>query len=403
MDFHRLDGESEDELLCRIVNQKDELGLTWDHIAGILNEILGKDIGESGYRKKWARKYRDSQNDNQIDNLYDEISNHNDNFETEAMRLQKERIKLQSEKIEYNKYLREQARDELLIEKVVDAITTLPSLDIPEYIKPERDNRSYLLTLADAHFAIEFQIKDFFGNIINEYSPEIFKRRMNQLLSEVFDTIKKEDINELNVWELGDSLNGLIRLNSQLMQMRYGVIESAILYAEYMATWLNELSKYVRVKYQMVKDSNHNQLRICGAPKNAFPDENMSIVISSFLKERLKDNSNIVIIDNPTGMNYTQLSTYQVVGIHGEVKNLTQSLNDFSRAYQIPLDYIIMGHKHHSKSEEVGIDAEAIMVKSLIGVDNYGMSLQKTSNAGANLFVFEQGKGKVLEYTYKLK
>lgn len=402
MDFHRLDGESEDELLCRIVNQKDELGLTWDHIAGILNEILGKDIGESGYRKKWVRKYRDRQNDNQIDNLYDEISNHNDNFETEAMRLQKERIKLQSEKIEYNKYLREQARDELLIEKIANAITALSPLETPEYIKPERDNRSYLLTLADAHFAIEFQIKDFFGNIINEYSPEIFKERMEKLFSEVVDTIKKEDIKELNVWGLGDDLNGIIRLNSQLMQMRYGVIESAILYAEYMATWLNKLSEYVRIKFQMVKDSNHNQLRICGAPKNAFPDENMSVVISSFLKERLKNNPNIVIIDNPTGMNYSQLSTYAVCGIHGEVKNLTQSLNDFSRAYQIPLDYIIMGHKHHSKSEEIGIDAEAIMIKSLIGVDPYAQSLQKTSNAGANLFVFEQGKGKVLEYTYKL-
>jgi hypothetical protein len=28
--------------------------------------------------------------------------------------------------------------------------------------------------------------------------------------------------------------------------------------------------------------------------------------------------------------------------------------------------------------------------------------LQKTSNAGANLFVFEQGNGKVCEYTFKL-
>lgn len=392
MDFQRLDGETEDELLCRIISQKDELGLTWDHIARILNELLGKDVGESVYRKKWARKFRD-------DNLLDK---NNDYDETEEQRIRKERIKLQTEKIEYNKYLRETARDELLIEKIENAISTLPSLDIPEYIKPVHDNRSYLLTLADAHFAIEFKIQDFFGNIINEYSPEIFKDRMETLFSEVVETIEKEDIHELNVWGLGDDLQGLLRLNSQLMQLRYGVVESAILYAEFMATWLNELSKYVRIKFQMVRDSNHNQLRLCNAPKNAFPDENMGIVINSFLKERLKNNDNIVIIDNPTGMNYAQMSTYQVVGIHGEVKNLSKAINDFSRAYQHPIDYIICGHLHHSKSEEVGMDAEAITVKSIIGVDPYGMSLQKTSNAGANLFVFEQGKGKVMEYTYKL-
>lgn len=392
MDFQRLDGETEDELLCRIISQKDELGLTWDHIARILNELLGKDVGESVYRKKWARKFRD---DNSLDK-------NNDYDETEEQRIRKERIKLQTEKLEYNKYLRETARDELLIEKIENAISTLPSLDIPEYIKPVHDNRSYLLTLADQHFGIEFKVVDFFNNVINEYSPEIFKERMELLFSNLIDTIEKEKINEITIFELGDYTQGILRLNSQLMQLRYGVIESAILYAEYMATWLNALSSHVKIKYSMVKNGNHDQLRLCGAPKNAFPDENMSYVIHSFLKERLKDNQNIVILDNPTGMNYAQMSCYVCVGDHGETKNTTKYINELSRTYQLPIDYLFTGHTHHSKSEEVGIDAEVITVKSIVGIDPYGASINKTSNAGANLFVFEQGKGKVMEYTYKL-
>jgi hypothetical protein len=152
----------------------------------------------------------------------------------------------------------------------------------------------------------------------------------------------------------------------------------------------------------MVVDSNHNQIRVCGAPKNAFSEENMSKVMLALIRERVKDNPNIVIIDNPTGMNFGIFSTYSVLGIHGEVKNLDTSLNEFSRAYQTHLDYIIGAHKHHSNSNEAGIDAEAISIRSIIGVDPYGMSLNKTSNPGASLFEFEQGKGLNCEHKIKL-
>ena len=85
-----------------------------------------------------------------------------------------------------------------------------------------------------------------------------------------------------------------------------------------------------------------------------------------------------------------------------ETKNTSKYINDLSRTYQLPIDYLFTGHMHHSKQEEIGIDAEAITVKSIVGVDPYGKSINKTANAGANLFIFERGNGKVCEYTFKL-
>jgi hypothetical protein len=321
---------------------------------------------------------------------------------SEKLSIQKERYKLQTEKLELNKYLRELSRDELIVEKVIDVINNLEPLRIPEYIEPRQNNKSYLLAFGDSHYGIEFEIKDLFGNTINEYSPEIFEQRMWELMGDVIQIVNKEGITELNIWELGDGIQGILRLNSQLMKLKYGIIESSIKYANFLATWLNELSEYVRIKFQMVVDSNHNQIRVCGAPKNAFSEENMSKVMLALIRERVKDNPNIVIIDNPTGMNFGIFSTYSVLGIHGEVKNLDTSLNEFSRAYQTHLDYIIGAHKHHSNSNEAGIDAEAISIRSIIGVDPYGMSLNKTSNPGASLFEFEQGKGLNCEHKIKL-
>ena len=399
MDFQKKKNESEEAYIIRICQMKDSLGYSWERLAKILNEELNEYHTESMYRKRYKKYRRFTESGNKNENVDDNIDNEID--ET-LIKIKKERAKLQTEKLEYNKNIREQARDELIIDTIKESIINLSPLRKPEYIKPVHDNRSYLLTLADQHFGIEFKVVDFFNNVINEYSPEIFKLRMSILFSKVIETIEKENIKELTIFELGDYTQGLLRLNSQLMQLRYGVIESAILYAEYMSTWLNTLSEHVRIKYSMVKDGNHDQLRLCNAPKNAFPDENMGHVIHSFIKERLKDNKNITILDNPTGMNYAQMSTYICVGDHGESKNVAKYINDLSRAYQMPIDYLFTGHEHHAKAEEVGFDAEVITVKSIVGVDPYGMSLQKVSNAGANLFVFEQGEGKVCEYTYKL-
>lgn len=325
-----------------------------------------------------------------------------DTFLQKMHELRKEKNKIQTEKLELNKNLREVARDELVVEHIEKAIAELPPIDIPKKIAVTKGDREYLLCFADAHFGIEFEIKDLAGNVINSYSPEIFKKRMADLIAQLVNTIKANNIRKLSVWELGDGIQGILRLNSQLMQLRYGVIESSILYAEYMANWLTMLSEYVVVDFQMVTDSNHNQLRLCGAPKNAFPDENMSKVISAFLKERLKNNPNITITENPTGMNYDVFAGSSVIGIHGEEKNLEQTVNDLSRVYNTKIDYVIAGHKHHSSVTEVGMNAEAIHIRSIIGVDPYSMTFNKVSNAGASLFVFETDKGKVCEYTYKL-
>ena len=81
---------------------------------------------------------------------------------------------------------------------------------------------------------------------------------------------------------------------------------------------------------------------------------------------------------------------------------MTRAINDFSRMYGVSIDYLIAGHLHHSKSETVGVNQECINVPSVVGCDSYSLSLNKTSNAGATLLVFEETAGKIIEYSVKL-
>ena len=52
MEWTRLDGESDEELLFRIGSNKDAIG-TWDDVANIMNQLTGSEYTESKWRKQY--------------------------------------------------------------------------------------------------------------------------------------------------------------------------------------------------------------------------------------------------------------------------------------------------------------------------------------------------------------
>lgn len=407
MDFLRKPNESEEEFIWRIGQAKDNgtFEASWEEIAEIINRQFRLSPAEyyasSAYRKayQYAKRFFEAGvfNDITQENYFEKIN-------AAKYDLEREREKTRVEKNELARWNREQARDEMILEKISEAIKTLPPMQEHKKERPakQKSEKTYLLCFGDCHYGIEFELKDLKGDAINAYSPAIFESRMEYLKSKVIETIKKEHVEKLNIFEMGDSIQGILRLNSQLLKLRYGIIDSAIRYAEYLAEWLNDLSRYVEIDFQMVEDSNHNQLRICGAPKNAFAEENLSKVIENFIDLRLEKNDRVNVIHNPTGFNFLSIPPYNILGIHGEVNNLERAINEVSRAYDEDIDYLIAGHVHHKTQKEVGINSEVLNIGSVIGVDPYTLSIHKTSSPSASLFIFDEKDGKVCEYTYKL-
>ena len=408
--LRRLDGETENQTLWRVGNAKANgvLGdITWPEVAEFMNKEFrdGEEnyFDSSAYRKRY-KNFADA-----YDELFSKESFSNEEMMTLAehkRELEKAKIKLRTEKLEYNRWLREDARDELICEKIVEAIKELPPLNVPEILPAHIDGRIHseregCLIFADTHYGVDLKITGLFGETINEYSPEIFEQRMWNLLMQVIDICQKEGFTSLNVYDLGDEVDGILRV-SQLWKLRYGIVESTVRYGRFITEWLNELSKYVHIKYQMVTDSNHCQLRLLNQPKGTFKDENMAYIIADKIMDRLKDNPNFEFIQNPTGYVFDNILGYNVLGIHGEGKGLENAIKDFSRTYGVSLNFLIGGHKHHQNSSNVGIESDVISVPSVIGIDDYSISLHKTSDPGATLFVLEMGKGKTIEYNIKL-
>lgn len=399
----RLPNETEEECLFRIGSAKRDglLDATWVEIADFMNanfrESEEEYFCESAYRKKY-KNYIDAKTmfakqEATSDGTAEELA-------AKLREINKERIKLQTEKLEYNKWLREEARDELICEKICSTIKEYNSIISPKPIVLKKPSKSAIIAFGDEHYGTEFTIYGLHGEIINAYSPEIFEQRMWSLFYKILEIIEKEDLTTLYIFALGDFTDGILRC-SQLMKLRYGVIEGTVKYANFISNWLNELSKYVQVKYQMVY-GNHSELRMLGQPKGTFKEENTGLFVREMISARLENNPNFEMIINPTGLIFDTIEGFNTLAIHGEVRNMDNAIKDFSNTYNTDIKILIGGHMHHYKAETVGVNREVINVPSIIGIDDYSMSLNKTSNPGATLLIIEKDAGIGVEYKIKL-
>ena len=319
-------------------------------------------------------------------------------IEIKKRELQKERVKLQTEKLEYSRWIREDARDELFEEKVINAIKeNLNSTPNPQDIKVIKSIRGGQLNLADFHFGKEYKIYGLQDEIINEYSPEIFYHRMEELYNEVVEIVKENNLTELHVNSLGDEIDGFIR-NSQLWTLRYGATESAVRFGNYMGAWLKKLSNSVNVIYNYTT-GNHDEFRLLDGKKGAHLCENSSVISKNCIMLINEGNPNFILKENKTGLIFDNIVGFNFLGIHGEVKNLKEGLRDYEQLYNTRVDYLIAGHKHFSEYSNCGVRRGVIGVASIVGSDDFSMKIRKSADASSSLIIYEEGKGKVKDYT----
>lgn len=403
LSLKKSESESALQYIWRLCSAKDSgtLDLKWQELADILNKELIDDeceyLGESTYRKKYQ----------QAKAFYDEVfskmvsDEYHDKIAEQYRELQKERYKLQTEKLEYNRWLREDARDEMFEEKVIETLIKYSSVtNPPKPIEVTHGKRAGVLCLADCHFGKEYKIYGLFDEVINEYSPEIFYSRMEQIYNETLEQIEKENLSVLHIYNLGDSVEGFIR-NSQLWSLRWGVIDSATIFGNYMGDWLRKLSEKVSVIYHQT-DGNHDELRLLDGKKGQHLCESAGKIVKNCIVLKNEGNRNFKYVENKTGLIFENICGYNILGIHGEVKDLKRAISDFDNIYGTKISYLIAGHKHHAEFEECGAKKGCIGVGSIMGSDDFSMSIRTCANATATFIVFEEGKGKVDEHTYVL-
>lgn len=398
--YKRMSDETESAYIYRMCRNKDVgiYDLTWGQVGDILNEELDQEYTESKYRKEYQAMQRgidmvttkNAQADEQLEEM-----------RLLKMELEMERKKVQTESIYYNRILREHSREEMLFEKVADAIKEV-ELNIPEFkpLKLQKNNEEWLLGFSDIH------AYKYFESITNKYNKEILERRMNQLMSEIIESIEINNISKLIILNGGDSFEGMLR-NSAIQSLELGVIETVVEFQRWLLEWLNQLSKYVEIKYIHLISANHSEIRPLGTRAGQFPKEDLEIVIANYIYDMCKSNPRIEVVIPEDNFALFKMAGYNVIAHHGhEIRDKRKYVERMSRKLRVFIDYGIFGHLHHGEiktiDEGIDNDCEIIGLPSIIGTDVFADKLLEGAKPSAVLFKFKEGKGRIQENKFIL-
>ena len=393
----KFESETENEFIARCYRHKLELGYTNIELANKINEILGTTYGESTIRGRgqyfnegYGLGFEKALVDREEDSLLKEL-------EEKKLEIQKERIKLQATKSEYNKNLRFESRQELLYENIKNAKDRLP---LPEFEEIELSNNDseYLLAWADLHYGADFVSEN------NSYSRAECKARFERLIQKVKILCLKNNITTLNISSCGDDLQGLLRI-SDVKLNDIPVVESVVEISRLIATVLNEISKFTNVKYYHTMASNHTQTRpITG--KADLISEDLEVIIGNYIKDLVSDNIRIEVELAKKDYHSIELAGQKILILHGhQVKGVKSAIKDYSMLHRTFYDIGIMGHLHGGQSMSIGEgngNTEIHIVPSFVGSCKYSDSLKVGSKAMAKLYKIEEGLGITENYTIVL-
>ena len=239
----------------------------------------------------------------------------------------------------------------------------------------------------------------------NTYSREEVKRRFEVLLCKTIKLIQRNNIEKINVLEMGDTIQGMLRI-SDVSLNDIPVVDSVVEISRLIASFLNELSKYTYVEYRHTMASNHSQNRYLGTKASEMPNEDMERIIGNYIKDLVSNNSRIEVILSDKDYNSFELCGQKIISLHGhQVTSVKNTIKDYSMLHKIWYDIAFVAHFHSGQSMSVGElngNTKIIVCNSFIGSDPYSDSLKLGAKGICELFKIERNQGITETYTMVL-
>ena len=257
----------------------------------------------------------------------------------------------------------------------------------------KEDDIEYLVSIADIHYGANFKSAN------NEYSMEICEKRFELLLANLIDFVNKKGIKKLNILELGDTLQGVLRV-SDLKLNETTVVKATVKISKLIAKFLTDLSVHCYIDYYHVPYANHTQLRPLGTKASELGEEDIEYVISHYIEDLCSNNERISVHlanENEKTIDF-KINGNQIVAMHGHgIKGVGNVIKNLTIQKRMFIDYVIMGHLHGNNefvaSESTCSDAEVFICPSFIGSDPYSDSLFRGAKASVKAYGFSSKYG----------
>ena len=365
----KLPNENEAQYIWKVGQAKDSgrISNSWEELAPILNTELGIDEtearGESAFRKKYRvmqQAWDDVFSKSQFsESRLDEIAE-------QTRELQKEKVKVRDERIDYQKSIREAARRESFVELIHRAFSVnVKPFDYKS--SPVIDsNEDMVVCLSDLHAGIEVQ------NWWNTYNTGILKQRLHKYLDEICEIQKLHQCKMCNVVLGGDNISGAIHANLRL-QNNENVIEQLKIAITYISEFIYTLQDWFEEINVYSVSGNHS--RLSANKDDHLKGEELDDMIPFCLTLQFEKNKNVRIVDTHERLDST-ISAFKTRGdklfyiVHGDKDRPANVVKNLTLMSGIKPDGIIMGHRHNnSLSTEHSV--KIIQCGCVVGMDDY--------------------------------
>jgi hypothetical protein len=122
------------------------------------------------------------------------------------------------------------------------------------------------------------------------YSTEVAKNRLWEMANKIVADIIKTQTTDIIITDLGDQIEGSGLRVSQLLRIVETMTQQAKGYSDEIISiikWMTKQLPYVRIKFLMVSDDNHGQLRLFNTKRDELPD-NLSVLITNAVKNTIE-------------------------------------------------------------------------------------------------------------------
>ena len=387
----RKEGESFFEWKLRLCLAKlnKEIDEDWSELIEILEiDMSPCHLRKTAYGMKECYEYFNSKTKEMI------AKEEYEKLLQKELEIRKEKIKLQDLKTQVNKQIRELARKNNLgeiLEDKLDELNMQPKMINDGYKQRVTSNRDMVCLISDIHYGIKTT------NAISLYDSDVCKQKMDYLINKTIAFSLENDVDKLYLMILGDEISGLIH-NTTRLEQREDVISQVIEVSELLYESIVKLAKNLPFVVVGLAQGNHS--RVMADKKDSLEQENFTRLIKEFLKLRLANISNVLLLENKFDESIIELNIrgYNVIGLHGQ----NDRLNNLSRLIEMfdkKIDYICLGHYHQSKEFEN--NKTEVIVNGCFSGDNYSKRLRLYNKPIQKLLLFDD-TGKIATYNINL-
>lgn len=368
----KLPEENEDQYIWKVGQAKDSglIDSTWEELTPRLNAELGIDEtewrGSSAFRKayRWMQRA--------YDNVFRQngfIGTQGDELDIKKRELEKAKIKLRDERLDYQKTVREEARKESLVDLVrrVFVDTVVPFDYYPNYTFSGTSKDEMVICLSDLHVGIVCD------NYWNQFSTNILKERLHKYLGEIREIQRTHSCRKCYLVLGGDNVSGLIHANLRL-QNNENVIQQLKIASEYIGNFVNELVKMEAFEEIEVRSVAGNHSRLSQNKEEHLKGEELDELIPFYLS-LMFTHSDVVKVyeDSPIDSTINSFTTgggklFYIV--HGDKDSVSKVVSDLTLMIGKKPDGIIMGHRHHNGLDTTH-NVKIIQCGCVVGTDDY--------------------------------